>query len=118
VPNYNKKSRKITGKSIKAVPGAAAVNYNLTRAGLTLSGTGGEGLEITADGTSTILALIQASAMVSDISAMTIDSEPTEGTPEHEAWAAEFEGLATVPANGAKVIVQGKFTIECWEEQV
>ena len=117
MPNYNKKSRKVTGKSVKAVPGASAATYDVVRADFSLSGSTGEGLEITADGSSTVLALIQGSAMVSDISSMTIDSEPDEGTPEHDIWAAEFEGLSHVPANGAKVIVHGKFTVECWEEQ-
>ena len=117
MPNYDKRGKRVLGKSIKAVPGAAATTYNKTSAELYLSGTGGEGLEITADGTSTILALLQASALVSEISGMTIDAEPTEDTPEHDAWSAQFDGLAHIPANGAKVIVTGKFSIQCWEEQ-
>jgi len=118
MPNYNKKSRKITGKSIRPVPGAAATSYNVSRSELDLIGTEGTGLEITADGTSTILALVKASALITELSAMTIDSEPAAEAPEHDAWAAEFVGLADIPANGAKIIVSGRFTIECWEEQV
>ena len=117
MPNYNKRSRKITGKQVKPVPGAAASTYDYVRAELHLSGSSGEGLEITADGTSTILALVQASAVVSDLSSMSIDEEPTEGTPEHDAWLAEFEGLSEIPSNGAKIIVTGKINIECWEAQ-
>jgi len=118
MPNYNKKSRKITGKSVKPVPGAAATSYNVSRADLNLIGAEGTGLEITANGTSTILDLVKASALITELSAMTVDSEPDSEAPEHEAWAAEFEGLADIPANGAKIIVTGRFSIECWEEQV
>jgi len=76
-----------------------------------------KGQELVADGTSTLLDLLQDSPFFQDLDSMkAVPAEPEVGTEEHAAWTREYAGLAAVPKAGTKIILSGTILMEGYEE--